>query len=183
MRLQINTMKIFSDPHITIADETDIASIASLLNISYRGEESRKGWTTEADLIAGSIRTNHENLCDVLREPGSVMLTYKSDEGALQGCVNLKKNENTMYLGMFSVSPVLQGGGIGGKILAAAEEYAHSVGCDSIYMHVISLRAELIAWYKRKGYQDTGKLIPFPEDGLTGKHLRPLEFMVLEKSV
>jgi hypothetical protein len=50
-------------------------------------------------------------------------------------------------------------------------------------MHVISLRAELIAWYKRKGYLETGNLIPFPEDGLTGKHLRPLEFMVLEKSV
>ncbi len=176
-------MKIFSDPHITVADEQDIPSIVDLLNISYRGEASRKGWTTEADLIAGTMRTNHENLSDVLREPGSVMLTYKNDEGVLQGCVNLKKHEDTMYLGMFSVSPVLQGGGIGGKILAAAEEYALSVDCNSIYMHVISLRAELIAWYKRKGYQETGTAIPFPEDGLTGKHLRPLEFLVLEKSV
>jgi ribosomal protein S18 acetylase RimI-like enzyme len=176
-------MKIFSDPRITIADEADIPSIVALLNISYRGEESRKGWTTEADLISGEIRTNQENLSDVLREPGSVMLTYKNDEGLLQGCVNLKKHGDSMYMGMFSVTPSLQGGGIGKKILAAAEEYAQSVQCSSMYMHVISLRSELISWYKRRGYKETGTVIPFPEDGLTGKHLRHLEFLVLKKSV
>lgn len=176
-------MNIFSDPHITIADESDIPSIVALLNISYRGNESRKGWTTEADLIEGENRTSNENLSDVLREPGSVMLTYKDDNENLQGCVNLKKNDGSLYLGMFSVSPVLQGGGIGKKILVAAEEYALHVGCNSIYMHVISLRSELIAWYKRKGYEETGMVIPFKEDGLTGRHLRPLEFIVLEKSV
>jgi GNAT superfamily N-acetyltransferase len=176
-------MTIFSDQHITIADETDIPAIVALLNTSYRGEESRKGWTTEADLISGSVRTNDENLSDVMREPGSVVLAFKSDHGDLQGCVNLKKHDDTMYLGMFSVTPILQGGGIGKKILAAAEEYAVSVHCDSIYMHVISLRVELIDWYKRKGYQETGMVIPFPEDDLTGKHLQPLEFLVLKKSV
>jgi GNAT superfamily N-acetyltransferase len=176
-------MNFFSDPHITIADERDIPFIVALLNISYRGDESRKGWTTEADLIAGESRTSHENLSDIMREPGSVMLTYKDDAGNLQGCVNLKKNDESLYLGMFSVTPVLQGGGIGKKILAAAEEFALSIGCSSIYMHVISLRSELIAWYKRKGYQETGMVIPFREDTLTGKHLRPLEFIVLEKGV
>lgn len=176
-------MSTFSNPHITIADETDIPSIVNLLNISYRGEASRKGWTTEADLIAGEIRTNRENLSDVMREPGSVVLTYKSDTGALLGCVNLKKHRDTMYLGMFSVVPELQGGGIGKKILLAAEEYGNSVGCSSIYMHVISLRTELIAWYKRRGYEETGTVIPFPEDGMTGKHLKELEFLVLKKSL
>jgi GNAT superfamily N-acetyltransferase len=176
-------MNIFSDPQITIADESDIPSVVALLNISYRGDESRKGWTTEADLIEGENRTSHENLSDVMREPGSVMLTYKDESGNLQGCVNLKKNDESLYLGMFSVSPVLQGGGIGKRILLAAEEYALNQGCRSIYMHVISLRSELIAWYKRKGYEETGVVFPFKEDGLTGKHLRPLEFIVLEKSV
>jgi ribosomal protein S18 acetylase RimI-like enzyme len=82
---------------------------------------------------------------------------------------------------MFSVAPQLQGGGIGKKLLKAAEEYAVHVKCNAIYMSVISVRAELIDWYKRRGYADTGKRKAFNEDGITGKHLQPLEFMIMEK--
>jgi ribosomal protein S18 acetylase RimI-like enzyme len=175
-------MNVFSDPHIYISDEKDIPAIVALLNMSYRGEQSRKGWTTEADLIAGEVRTNPENLGDVMREPGSVILKYQED-GKIFSCVNLKKHADRLYLGMFSVDPELQGGGIGKKMLQAAEEHAVQVGCQAIYMYVISVRQELIDWYKRKGYRETGELIPFKEDGLTGTHKRPLEFMVLEKKL
>jgi ribosomal protein S18 acetylase RimI-like enzyme len=175
-------MNVFSDPHIHIADEKDIPAIVALLNMSYRGEYSRKGWTTEADLIGGEVRTNHENLGDVMREPGSVILKYQ-DDGKILSCVNLKKHGDRLYLGMFSVDPELQGGGIGKKMLKAAEEHALEVGCLAIYMYVISVRQELIDWYKRKGYAETGELVPFKEDGLTGTHKRPLEFMVLEKKL
>lgn len=175
-------MKVFSDPHIQKADETDIPAIVALLNMSYRGEHSRKGWTTEADLIAGEVRTNNENLADVMREPGSVILTYQED-GKILSCVNLKKDGDRIYLGMFSVNPELQGGGIGKKMLQAAEEHAIHEDCKAIYMYVISVRYELIDWYKRKGYVETGQVIPFKEDGLTGAHKKPLEFMVLEKKL
>jgi ribosomal protein S18 acetylase RimI-like enzyme len=84
---------------------------------------------------------------------------------------------------MFSVSPVLQGGGIGRQLLKAAEEYALSLQCTSIYMSVISVRQELIDWYIRNGFRDTGEKKAFPEDGLTGKHLQPLEFIILEKQL
>ena len=82
---------------------------------------------------------------------------------------------------MFSVSPQLQGAGIGKQLLKAAEEYAAHLNIPAIFMQVISQRNELIGWYKRHGYQETGERIPFEEDGLTGNHLQPLEFMVLEK--
>jgi ribosomal protein S18 acetylase RimI-like enzyme len=52
---------------------------------------------------------------------------------------------------------------------------------EAIYMTVISLRTELVEWYIRHGYKDTGERKPFPEDPMTGKHMRELEFMVLEK--
>jgi ribosomal protein S18 acetylase RimI-like enzyme len=172
----------FSDPNISIADLSDIPHIVKLLNMSYRGESSRKGWTTEADLIAGEVRTNEENLSEVMLEPGSVILKYVED-GKLLACVNLKKHGDRIYLGMFSVAPDLQGGGIGKKMLQAAEEYTAHVGCRSIYMYVISVRTELIDWYKRKGYVETGELVPFNEDGLTGAHKRKLEFLVLEKQL
>ncbi|MBI5371340.1 MAG: GNAT family N-acetyltransferase [Sphingobacteriales bacterium] len=176
-------MPLFSDPHISIATQQDIPAIVDLLNSAYRGESSRKGWTTEADLIAGERRTDEKNLLDIMKQEGSVFLKYEQPEGKIIGCVNLQKQANRIYLGMFSVSPALQGAGTGKKILLAAEEYTRSVQCHSIFMSVISVRAELISWYQRHGYADTGQRKPFFEDELTGKHLRKLEFIILEKPV
>ena len=82
---------------------------------------------------------------------------------------------------MFSVAPGMQGGGIGKKVLAAAEEYAKQVNSTAIYMSVISVRTELINWYKRHGYANQGERKAFPQDELTGTHLQPLEFLILEK--
>lgn len=172
----------FSNKNISLATVEDIPVITTLLNNTYRGEASKKGWTTEADLIAGDTRTDETSLQEVIQREGSVMLKYTRD-GALIGCVNLQLRGQKVYLGMFSVSPELQGGGIGKQLLQAAEEWARINNCDSIYMHVVSVRTELIEWYKRHGYIDTGKTEPFVEDGLTGKHLQPLEFMVMEKPV
>ena len=175
-------MVIFSDKHIDFTTTVDITALVDLLNSAYRGEESRKGWTTEAHLISGEVRSNEVSVKEVLERKGSVMLKYTDDEKRLVGCVNLQQHDNRIYLGMFSVSPILQGGGIGKKLLAASEEYATSIGCSSIYMTVITVREELINWYKRHGYVDTGERKPFDEDGVTGKHLQKLEFMVLEKT-
>ena len=175
-------MSVFSNAQISTAGTEDILRIVELLNMGYRGEQSRKGWTTEADLIAGEIRSNEEDVTQVMQTAGSVFLKYVDEYGKMIGCVNLKKQGDRIYLGMFAVEPELQGGGIGGSLMKAAEEYCKSEGCSSIYMYVISLRDELIAWYKRKGYADTGKRVPF-EENFTGKHLQPLEFAVLEKII
>jgi hypothetical protein len=34
------------------------------------------------------------------------------------------------------------------------------------------VRTELIDWYKRHGYADTGERKPFAEDEVSGKHLQ-----------
>ncbi len=174
-------MNYFTIPEICIATESDINDLVQLMNRAYRGEASTKGWTTEAHLIAGEKRTDENDLRQVIRKTGSVILKYINDKGQLLGCVNLQKHGQRLYLGMFSVLPEEQGAGIGKKILLAAEQHALNEGCISIYMQVISVRTDIIAWYTRHGYVDTGKIKPFIEDGLTGKHLQPLEFMVLEK--
>ena len=176
-------MQIRSNKHITAATIADIASIKELLNNTYRGEKSRQGWTTEADLIAGNVRADENIIKDVLEQTGSVILIYKYDKQNITGCVNLQKHDAKVYLGMFSVSPQLQGGGIGKQLLQAAEEFALQINCTAIYMTVISVRTELVNWYKRHGYVETGERKPFIEDGLTGKHLQPLEFMTLEKTL
>jgi len=111
------------------------------------------------------------------------MLKYTDDTNTIIGCVNLQKQQEKVYLGMFSVSPDLQGGGIGKALLYAAEEFARQINYSSIYMTVISVREELINWYKRHGYTDTNQRKQFIEDGISGKHLQELEFMVLEKQL
>lgn len=176
-------MYIFQSPHISIATLADHNGIKDLLNIAYRGETSAKGWSTEAKLISGDTRVDDAMLRKVMEQGGSVFLKYVDDAGHIAGCVNLQHQGEKMYLGMFSVQPHLQGGGIGKAILKASEEYAIRKECSIIHMSVISIRTELIDWYIRHGYSDTGKRVPFVEDPITGKHLQPLEFMILEKSV
>jgi ribosomal protein S18 acetylase RimI-like enzyme len=173
----------FSNPQISLATAKDILLIKNLLNSAYRGERSRQGWTTEADIIAGDVRTDENDLQKVMQLPASVFLKYVSNQQELVGCVNLQKHDNKIYLGMFSVSPVLQGAGIGKHILKAAEEYTAQLNCNAIYMSVISVRTELINWYNRNGYSETGERKAFVEDGLTGRHLQPLEFIILEKTL
>lgn len=176
-------MSIFSNPLIAFAGFQDIPVLTKLLNSAYRGESSRQGWTTEAHIIAGDVRTDESNLLAVMRQTGSVFLKYTNEHDQIVGCVNLQQHDDQVYLGMFSVVPALQGLGIGRHILNAAEEYAHSLHCKSIYMSVISVRAELIDWYQRNGYAATGERKEFVEDGLTGKHLQPLEFLILQKKL
>src|SRR6218665_1428306 len=165
---------MFLDTHIHIATAGDAAAVAALLNSAYRGESSKKGWTTEAHLIDGDVRATAETVKEVMEKKGSVILKYENDNGDIVGCVNLQKHLLKIYLGMFSVSPELQGGGIGKKLLQAADAYARQQNCKAIYMTVISVRSELIEWYKRHGYVDTGKLKSFEEDGISGHHLQQL---------
>lgn len=176
-------MVTFSDPHITIARTQDAISLKDLLNSAYRGESSKKGWTTEAHLIAGEQRSDEAMVLQAMQQPASVFLKFTAANGTIAGCVNLQQQDEKIYLGMFSVSPELQGGGIGKSLLAAAEQYAKQLHCTHIYMQVIAARTDLINWYMRHGYKDTGQRKPFVEDGITGKHLQPLEFMMLEKTV
>jgi len=167
--------------NITKATPEDIPQLETLINSAYRGEESKKGWTTEADLLTGK-RINADGIKKIIGEPNAVILKCCSDDNTLIGCVYLKKNYNKMYLGMLTVSPTLQAGGIGKKILKASEEYAIEKNCDTMEMRVVSIRHELIAWYQRHGYHNTGKIIPFPDDPLSTK-TQPLEFIQMEKSL
>ena len=169
-----------SSQPITVATEKDIPSLNILVNSAYRGDSSKKGWTTEADLLDG-IRTDEDSLRKLIEDPGSVILKYTSGSCVLQGCVYLKKKGDKLYLGMLTVSPELQAKGIGKQLLAAAEDYAKQVGCIGITMTVISVRHELIAWYERHGYHPTGETEPFPTDPSFGLPKLALFFMVMEK--
>ena len=173
----------FTNSRITLADASDVAAIKMLLDRASRGESSRRGWTTEADLIDGDVRADEASVREAFELDGSVFLKYVDESGELIGCANLARHDDRIYFGMFSVKPDRQTGGIGTQIMQGAEEYASSVGCRAMYMTVISARDDLLRWYERRGYRDTGERVPFAEDGIHGRHLRELEFAVLEKAM
>lgn len=168
---------------ISKATHMDAAALATLINSAYRGEGSKRGWTTEAGLLEG-IRTDEESITELIAKPKAVMLKYENATAELTGCVYLEMQDQNLYLGMLTVAPQLQNSGIGKQLLAAAEVHAREQNCTSVVMSVISVRTELIRWYERHGYVKTGAAKPFPAtDPRFGIPKQPLEFLILEKAL
>ncbi len=167
---------------VSIASIEDIPALVKLLNSAYRGEGSRQGWTTEADMVAGDLRTDEDNMNELMQIPGVVFLKSTNDKNEPEACVFLHKREGKIYLGMFCVSPALQNKGIGKQVMAASELYARQQGCPAVFMRVISIRHELIAWYERQGYYKTGEVQPF-DDTKFGTAKEPIEFVVMQKDL
>lgn len=143
------------------ATDADVDVLVALIESAYRGESSRAGWTTEADILQGQ-RTDPEGVLAVVKGPDSRLLTVERD-GTVVACCQLEHRGDHAYFGMFAVSPRLQGGGLGKVILAEAERYARETwGVAEMHMTVISVRDDLIAWYERRGYRRTGRMTPFP---------------------
>ncbi|SFG80479.1 GNAT family N-acetyltransferase [Pedobacter insulae] len=167
---------------ITKAVQQDIKELNSLINAAYRGDESKKGWTTEAEILDG-IRINEVTLADLLSNAAVSILKYTNEDGKIVGTVYLELKPEQLYLGMFAVSPISQGKGIGKAFLAAAEVYALANNCNRIILTVISSRTELIDWYKRHGYMATGGSIAFEEiEGRFGEPKVPtIKLIEMEK--
>jgi ribosomal protein S18 acetylase RimI-like enzyme len=143
------------------ATDADVHELVALIESAYRGDSSRAGWTTEADILHGR-RTDPEGVLAVIKSPDSRLLTVEQD-GQVVACCQLEHRGVHAYFGMFAVSPALQGAGLGKVIIAEAERQAReSWGAVEMHMTVISVRNDLIAWYERRGYRRTGRTTPFP---------------------
>ncbi len=192
------------------ARSDDVAAIVALVESAYRGEASRAGWTTEADLLDGQ-RIDARGVSALIDSADAGVLLAETD-GELVACCELRRAPvadprrddragtavasdrsgrsdaaaASCYFGMFSVRPSAQNGGLGRRVIAHAERLAREDWrCERMRMTVIDVRAELIAWYERRGYRRTGVFEPFPYgDERFGIPLRPdLRFEVLEKSL
>ncbi|MBZ4015979.1 GNAT family N-acetyltransferase [Streptomyces purpurogeneiscleroticus] len=150
-------------PELTFraATASDVPALVELIESAYRGDASRAGWTTEADLLAGQ-RTDPEGVAAVVAAEGSRLLVAERD-GEPIACCQLEHRGEHAYFGMFAVRPALQGAGLGKVIIAEAERTVRAEwGAREMHMTVIRQRAELIAWYERRGYARTGRMTPFP---------------------
>jgi ribosomal protein S18 acetylase RimI-like enzyme len=163
------------------ACESDLDLLEPHVQRAYRGEHSRGGWTTEADLIDGQ-RTDRDELASHIASPRSCIVLALSGD-ALLGSLLLTREPDALYLGMLAVAPARKGGGVGGDLFRHAEQRARELSRTRLRMTVIGQRSELIAWYERRGYRRTGAREPFPYgDPRCGLPRRPdLYFEVLEK--
>lgn len=169
------------------ATHADTDALVALVESAYRGDASRAGWTTEADLLDGR-RTGADDIAACIDRAQSVILVAERD-AELLACAHVAVDHSddgrgTGYFGMFSVRPNLQGGGVGKAMLAEAERIARDDWrLPAMRMTVIDIRDELIAFYERRGYRRTGILKPFPYgDERFGLPRRDdLRFEVLEK--
>jgi ribosomal protein S18 acetylase RimI-like enzyme len=163
------------------AVEADVPAIVALVERAYRGEASRAGWTTEAELLDGQ-RTDPREVLELVQAAHSEVLLAFDGERLVASCA-LTDEGDALYFGMFAVEPTRQAGGWGGAMLAEAERRARARGLPCVRMTVIAQRAELIAWYDRKGFAPTGEIAPFPYgDPRFGLPRRDdLYFVVLEK--
>ncbi|RFZ85584.1 GNAT family N-acetyltransferase [Mucilaginibacter terrenus] len=168
---------------ITKATLADVSALHTLVNSSYRGESSHKGWTTEAGLIDGQ-RIDHDSLVEQLNDPSAVILKNTDESGNITGCVYLQnRGDGSMYLGMLSVKPELQARGLGKQLLLAAEDYAFNWDITTIVMTVITTRTELLNYYERRGYSKTGEVIPLIIEERFGILKQPLNMYKLEKKL
>jgi ribosomal protein S18 acetylase RimI-like enzyme len=162
----------------------DVESIVALVESAYRGDGSRAGWTTEADLLDGRRTGADDVLASIARPRSQVLLAER--EGRLLACAHVAVEDDAGYFGMFSVVPGLQRAGIGRQVLAEAERIVRQdYGQAVMRMTVIDVREELIAYYERRGYRRTGIKKPFPYgDARFGLPKRDdLRFEVLEKAL
>ena len=171
-----------SQPHFRHATAADIPALVALVTSAYRGDASRVGWTTEADMLDGQRIDPEVLAADIARDRSVVLLAER--DGLLLACAHVAEEDGAGYFGMFAVRPDLQGGGVGKAMITEAERIAgQDWGLPVMRMTVIDIRDSLIAFYGRRGYARTGVLKPFPYgDERFGIPLRDdLRFEVLEK--
>ena len=163
----------------------DGPEITALVNSAYRGDSSRAGWTTEAELLGG-VRTCDEAIDEIIKSESHYLLTARM-QGVLLGCCEVTRYSSTdAYIGMVTIRPTAQNQKLGRTMLAEAEKVAiQHFKATHARMTVISVRQELIAWYERRGYEDTKQREPFPmTDSRFGlPKVSHLEFIVMRKKL
>ncbi len=168
------------------AGAEDLPEVVGLVNGAYRGQDARAGWTHEADLLGGQ-RTDVASLSEELsrRRPPVLLCLRESEDGPILACAMIEMAADACVIGMLTVSPRAQDGGLGRAMLERAEAHARRLGAARARMTVLSVREALIAWYERRGYRPTGETKPFPygEDRFGLPRRDDLRFVVLEKAL
>lgn len=167
----------------------EISEVVRLVNSAYRGDSSEVGWTTEAAYLDGQ-RTDEKSLAEEIQNPNCSVFCLRSYEASeIIGSVLLEKYQDEKgpgcYLGMLTVKPTIQMGGLGKWMMQALEEIVRAWGISRITLQVLSPRQELMEWYQRRGYRKTGQTEKFPygQEQFGLPKTKDLHFVIFEKTI
>lgn len=164
---------------IGLAQQQDVTALVSLINRAYRSDF---GWTHEHEIVAGD-RISAAQLTEQLTQVNFNLLVLHDDQNIV-GCIGLTHADTWAEIGSFAVDPMAQNRGYGQRLLFEAEQYAqHTLGKTEVRMSVLHVREELLAYYLRRGYQETDEIEAYPLDAQVGQPLMPLHLVVLKKSL
>ncbi len=125
------------------AEERDLPAIMSLVNEAF---------APETFFIRGD-RLDTEKTRGYF-DRGRFLLA--EEDGAPVACVYVELHGDRAYLGLLSVDPARQKGGIGRRLVAATEEFAREMGARHMDLTVVNLRTELPPLYQKLGYSVVG---------------------------
>ncbi|KAJ5542599.1 hypothetical protein N7535_005021 [Penicillium sp. DV-2018c] len=147
------------------ATEADASQLQQLIECAFRAVDSREGWTDDLGL-SSSFRIDLQEVLAMINKPDIVMLMATNDEKKLVGSIGTaKRDANHARLFMLAVDPSQQHSGIGRQVLAYAEDYCRQTwGVSTLCLNALSNRLQLITWYSRHGYEETGETSPFPRE-------------------
>ncbi len=139
---------------IRIAASADAPRITDVINAAFR--------IAEGFFVDGPRISQAE--VEQLLVKGAFLLAEADDK--LNGCVYVELRGERSYLGLLSVDPSSQQGGLGSLLMLEAEKYCRERGSRAMDIYIVNLREELPAFYARRGYVENGTT-PFPEDVVT----------------
>ena len=153
-----------SEFQFRIATASDVESLVTLINRAF--EVELQFFTNERIDLAETLEHFRK---------GSFLLA--ENDGRLAGCNYVELRGDAGYFGLLSVSPELQGLGLGGKLIEQAEEFCRNAGCSKMQIRVLNHRTELPPFYEKLGYK-----VAFIEEVEQEPSARmPYNFIVMEK--
>ena len=170
---------------LELAGHDALAPIVALLNTPYGGGQSGR-WSTSEAYVAGNRTSEALLRAETEKNASAVLLKLTRNGECIVGCVMLEQlDESVWYLGSLAIDPDMQTGGLGRQLLGAAEDWMRARGAKQVRISVVNIRETLLAWYRRRGYLETGAFEPFPfEDNRLGKAIRnDLRLIILEKAL
>ena len=150
---------------IRVATSADAAQITTVINAAFRIAEGF--FMSSSRITVAEVEESIAKGAFLLAEDGKKLL----------GCVYVEMRGTRSYLGLLSVDPDCQQGGVGSLLMREAEQYCRERGSRFMDILIVHLREDLPPYYKKRGYIENGTS-EFPADAKT---LVPVHFINMSK--
>jgi RNA polymerase sigma factor (sigma-70 family) len=81
------------------------------------------------------------------------------DEGRIVGMVQVATRSGFLEVETIAVAPDAQGSGVGGRLLAFAEERGRTLGLPEVRLCTNEAMTENIGYYRRRGFREVGRAV------------------------